>query len=106
MTYPELISLEIAAAVSKLQLKQDLRSTLEALVQQVARLTLDNLRTTEDAAQAWGVSRRRAIAHIEWLHEKRGVGVKLSYTWLLTAEELAANRPGKTGRPKKKVEAF
>lgn len=53
----------------------------------------DNLRTTKDAASAWGVTRQRAHAHVVRLHQKYGVGVQIGARWLLTVEEIDAHHP-------------
>ena len=63
---------------------------------------LISLRTVADAAEAWGVSRQRANVHIQRLHARYGVGMRVGAgLWLLTREEIAAHLPGPPGRPRK-----
>lgn len=59
-----------------------------------------NLRSTADAAKAWGVSRQRAHVHVVRLHRVHGVGVQLGGRWLLTTEEIEKNRPNPLYRRK------
>ncbi len=64
-----------------------------------AHAALLGLRDSDELAQDWGVSKRRAQAHCAHLHERWGVGRKAGNAWLLTAEEAEAHRPGPAGRP-------
>lgn len=84
-----------------------LRRHLEHLVARVASAArseaLVSIRSAEDAAEAWGVTPRRAQAHIARLHERKGVGARVGRAWLLTEQEIAANRPGPPGRPREEV---
>ena len=55
---------------------------------------------TAQAAALWGVSRRRAQAHIKRLHERFGIGARFGREWVITAEEAERYRPGPPGRPR------
>lgn len=59
------------------------------------------LLSTAEAAEAWGVSQRRALAHVRWLHERSGgeVGRRIGHQWAITLGDCARSRPGKPGRP-------
>ncbi len=85
-----------------------LRQALNVLAQRIASNTrayeLLNIRTAEELAEEWGVSRRRAQAFIATLHERWGVGRKIGNMWCLSADEVATHRPAKPGRPKHTVE--
>lgn len=58
--------------------------------------------TSDEAAKMWGVTVRRAQAHIATLHARFGVGRKVGRDWLLSADEAERHppRPG-AGRPPK-----
>lgn len=83
-----------------------LRQTLAVLAQQVATATrayeLLGIRTSDELADEWRVSRRRAQAFIASLHDRWGVGRKIGGVWRLSAEEAATHRPAEPGRPKAK----
>lgn len=81
-----------------------LRQALTVLTQQIANNTrayeLLGIRTSDELAEEWGVSRRRAQAYIATLHERWGVGRKIGGVWCLSADEAATHRPAeKAGRP-------
>jgi len=61
-------------------------------------LATEDLRTTAEAAEAWGVSVRRAQARIARL----GIGWRdASGEWLVRQEDILAHPPGPVGRPRK-----
>lgn len=63
----------------------------------------EHLRTIPQLAQEWGVSIRRAQAHVKHLHTKLGVGRKLGNIWVLSEAETLDHRPAESpGRPKTK----
>lgn len=105
------VQLEIDRAVEQLcehgitkRLTEDaLRRRLETFAARVASAarseTLLSIRGAEEAAEAWGVSVRRAQAHIAWLNERRGIGARIGRAWLITEDEIARHRPGPPGRP-------
>lgn len=65
----------------------------------------EHLRTIPQLAEAWGVSIRRAQAHVKHLHTTLGVGTKMGNIWVLTEEEAAVHRPAEgPGRPRKSEE--
>lgn len=58
--------------------------------------------TSDEAAKMWGVTVRRAQAHIATLHARFGVGRKVGRDWLLSADEAERHPPRATaGRPPK-----
>ena len=102
-----LIDLEIERAIEQITGRQlstaALRRHLERFAARVSTAArsdaLLSIRSAEDAAEAWGVSLRRAQAHIAWLHERKGVGARIGRAWLITADEIERYRPGEPGRP-------
>ena len=63
----------------------------------------EHLRTIPQLAQEWGVSVRRAQAHVKHLHTRLNVGRKLGNIWVLSEAEAADHRPAENpGRPKAK----
>lgn len=65
---------------------------------------LRSLRTSEDAAATWGVSRARAHQRIQRLHQQHAVGAKMAGVWLLTQEEIDQFAPVAPGRPRKETQ--
>lgn len=84
---------------------QDDALGLQSLLEELYDAGADDLRAclrgTEDAADAWNVSTRRAQAHIAAIHERHGVAARIGRAWLITADEIERYRPGESGRPKK-----
>lgn len=83
-----------------------LRSALGTLATRIANHTrayeLLGIRTSDEMAEEWGVSTRRAQAHIAALHDRFGVGRKVGRDWLLSADEAERHPPRSTaGRPPK-----
>lgn len=76
-------------------------STISAEKQQAywaLALATDELRTAAEAAEAWGVSVRRAQARLAQL----GIGWRdAAGEWLVRQQDIDANRPGPVGRPRK-----
>lgn len=62
---------------------------------------LGNLRTVDDLAVAYNVSRRRAQAIAKAHHDQWGVGMKIGNTYVFSVDEIESMRPGESGRPKK-----
>lgn len=84
------------AAIPALLQQQDvlgLRSLLEDLYEAGEADALQQLRSVEQAAEAWGVSLRRARAHIAAQHAKFGVGRRLGGGWVLRASEIEGFAP-------------
>lgn len=82
-----------------------LRSAISVLAQQIASNTrayeLPGIRTSDELADEWRVSRRRAQAFIAHLHERWGIGRKIGNVWCLSAAEVEQYRPAENaGRPK------
>lgn len=82
-----------------------LRQALDVLTQRIASNTrsyeLLGIRTAEELADEWQVSRRRAQAFIANLHDRWGTGRKIGGVWCLSAEEALTHRPAaNSGRPR------
>lgn len=60
---------------------------------------LMGLMTTEDVAQEFGVTERRARALVQNRHERFGVGLRFGKSWLVHRDELAVLRPDAKYRP-------
>ncbi len=115
-TYDQMNASEIDSAVERLLphgagavTEPRLRQALTVLTQRIASNTrayeLLNIRTAEELAGEWRVSRRRAQAFIATLHERWGVGRKIGNTWCLSADEATTHRPAQPGRPKQAADA-
>lgn len=62
---------------------------------------LGNLRTVDDLAARYGISRRRAQAIAKQQHERWGKGMKIGGSYIFGDDELATMEPGEPGRPPK-----
>lgn len=61
---------------------------------------LGNLRTVDDMAEQFGVSRRRAQAIAKDHHERWGKGMKVGGTYIFSEDEIESMRPAPhSGRP-------
>jgi len=69
------------------------RAVLEELYDAAQDDLLASLRGASDAAQAWGVSQRRAVAHIARLHQKYGIGRQVGGAWVLRQADIDTHRP-------------
>ncbi len=114
-TYDQMNASEIDSAVNRLLphgagavTEPRLRQALTVLAQRIASNTrayeLLGIRTAEELAEEWGVSRRRAQAFIATLHERWGVGRKIGNMWCLSADEATTHRPAQPGRPRKQLD--
>lgn len=111
-SYESLIEQEIQNTVDRLMphgggatiTEHRLRSALDVLAQRIASharaYELLGIRSSDELAEEWGVTKRRVQAHIAGLHERFGVGRKFGGIWCLSAEEAERHRPGPRGRPK------
>lgn len=77
-----------------------IRSILEDLYDGGQDDLLESLRSAQDAAVAWGVSDRRARAHITRLHEKYGIGRQFGGSWLLRQQDIDSYPPDQRYRQK------
>lgn len=108
-SYDQAIEQEIADAIAEIApygaghvSEVRLRASLAKLAQRVASHTrayeLLGIRTSEELAAEWGVSKRTAQARIALAHERWGVGRKIGRDWVLSAaeaEQYAAPPPGR-----------
>ena len=83
---------------------------LRAALQTVAQRTevaarayyLSSLRTVDDMAAEYGVSRRRAHAIAKRQHERWGKGMRVGNAYIFSADEIESMRPAESaGRPRK-----
>lgn len=81
-----------------------LRRRLEIFASRIATAArsefISSVRSAEEAAEAWGVTPRRAQAHIKAIHERHGAAARIGRAWLITTDEIERYRPGPAGRPK------
>lgn len=63
---------------------------------------LGNLRTVDDMAALFGVSRRRAQAIAKEHYSRWGRGMMVGNTYIFSEDELESMRPGDRGRPAKR----
>lgn len=86
-----------------------LRSALEkvtARTETAARdYYLSNLRTVDDLAAEFGISKRRAQTIAQRHHARWGKGMKIGGTYVFSADEIATMRPASKGRPSKAQQA-
>jgi hypothetical protein len=113
-TYDAMTAAEIDSTIDRLLphgagtvTEPRLRQALDVLAQRIASNTrayeLLGIRTADEMAEEWRVSRRRAQAYIAMLHERFGVGRKIGNVWCLSAEEAGTHRPAENaGRPKRR----
>lgn len=104
-SYESLIESEIQSAVERLLphgggatiTEVCLRSALDVLAQRIASHTrsyeLLGIRSSDELAIEWNVSKRRVQAHIQSLHERFGIGRKVGRDWMLSADEAERHRP-------------
>jgi len=82
-----------------------LRKALETVAKRVERdaraYYLGNLRTVDDLAARYSISRRRAQAIAKQQHDRWGKGMKIGGSYIFSEDELATMEPGEPGRPPK-----
>ena len=82
-----------------------LRTALRTIARRAERTArayyLGNLRTVDDLAAQFGVSRRRAQAIAKAQHERWGKGIRVGNAYIFSEDEIESMRPGETGRPRK-----
>jgi len=85
--------------------RQRVAHELERLVHSIEQITRDSvlmsLKSTEQVAELYGVSRQSINARAARIRDRRGLfGWKAGRgTWVFTPDEVEELRPGKTGRP-------
>lgn len=79
---------------------KQLRSALEQIAEYARARghgeALSSLRSSDEAAEAWGVAPSVARAHIARLNKRWGVGALVGHTWMLTTEDVARYDPSIT----------
>lgn len=108
---PQSYDQQVAAAIEEATTKalhyagqpHNTRAALEHLAQRVATATrlqtLAGLRSAEELAQQFGISRRAMTALARRRHESLGIGRKVGNTWLFSEEEIAHLQPDPRRRP-------
>lgn len=92
---------ETAAAVSPAKLKHFLQTIAQIAYREGRNDALMGLMDSQQVANEFGVSVRRAQVLMKKYHEQHGGGMKIEGGWLIARDELENIRPGKTGRPSK-----
>ena len=86
-----------------------LRSALEKIAQRTETAARDyylsNLRTVDDLAAEFGISKRRAQTIAQRHHARWGKGMKIGGSYVFSADEIATMRPADKGRPSKAEQA-
>lgn len=112
-TFDAIIKLEIAQAIETFLphgAGQMTAARLRTALQTIAKRTesaarayyLGNLRTVDDLADQFGVSRRRAQAIAKHQHERWGKGMRVGNAYIFAEDEIEGMRPASTrGRPRK-----
>lgn len=90
-----------AGAVTEPRLRQALTVLAQRIASNTRAYELLGIRTAEELAEEWDVSRRRAQAFIATLHDRWGVGRKIGNMWCLSADEADTHRPAHPGRPRR-----
>lgn len=110
-TFEQMIEQEIAQAVEThlphgagQMTAVRLRTALQTISQRTEAAArayyLGNLRTVDDMAAEYGVSRRRAQAIAKQQHERWGRGMRVGNAYIFSADELDSMRPTGAGRPR------
>lgn len=89
----------LAPHILTIQEPYEIRAILEDLYDGAQDDLLESLRSAQDAAEVWGVSERRARAHIARLHAKYGIGRQFGGSWLVRQGIIERYPPGPPGRP-------
>ncbi len=80
--------------VGRVRVEHFLRQIAQVAFTEGRNQALMGLMTTEDVAQHFGVSVRRARALIHNRHERFGVGMRFGASWLIHRDELEGLTPG------------
>jgi hypothetical protein len=85
-----------------------LRTALRTIAQRTETAArayyLGNLRTVDDLAASFGVSRRRAQAIAKQHHDRWGKGMQIGGTYIFSEDEIKSMRPAESaGRPRKRT---
>lgn len=99
----EKIISETATAVSPTKLKHFLQTIAQVAYREGRNDALMGLMDSQQVANEFGVSLRRAQSLLKKYHERHGGGIKIEGGWLIARDELENIRPGKTGRPSKQT---
>ena len=112
-TLDQIIEQEIAQAVetflphgagqmTAVRLRTALRTIAQRAESAARTYYLGNLRTVDDMATEYGVSRRRAQAIAKHQHERWGKGMRVGNAYIFSADEIDSMRPAESaGRPRK-----
>lgn len=88
--------------MTALRLRTALRTIAQRAETAARAYYLGNLRTVDDLAAEYGVSRRRAQAIAKQQHERWGRGMRIGNAYIFSEDEMESMRPAPTpGRPRK-----
>lgn len=112
-TFDQLIDQEIEQAIethlphsagpmTAVRLRTALRTIAQRAETAARAYYLGNLRTVDDLAERFGVSKRRAQAIAKHQHERWGKGMMVGGTYIFSEDEIESMRPAESaGRPRK-----
>lgn len=91
-----------AGTMTAVRLRTALRTIAKRAETAARAYYLGNLRTVDDLAEQFGVSRRRAQAIAKQHHERWGKGMQIGGTYIFSEDEIESMRPAASaGRPRK-----
>ena len=90
-----------AGSMTEARLRRALETVAQRVESDARAYYLGNLRTVDDLAARYGISKRRAQAIAKSQHERWGKGMKIGGTYVFSEDELMTMEPGEPGRPPK-----
>lgn len=91
--------------MNDIRLRTALRTIAQRTESAARSYYLSNLRTVDDMAALFGVSRRRAQTIAKHHHERWRKGMRVGNAYIFSADELESMRPAPTlGRPRKRTD--
>ena len=114
-TFDQMIDQEIEQAIethlphgggpmTAVRLRTALRTIAQRTETAARAYYLGYLRTVDDLAASFGVSRRRAQAIAKQHHDRWGKGMQIGGTYIFSEDEIKSKRPAESaGRPRKRT---
>lgn len=90
-----------AGRITSISLRSAMQHLASATETAARTYYLSNLRTVDDLAAEFGISRRRAQAIAKIHHDRYGKGAMIGGSYIFSADEIATMRPASKGRPRK-----
>ena len=90
-----------AGQMTEARLRKALETVAKRVESNARSYYLGNLRTVDDLAARYNISRRRAQAIAKQQHERWGKGMMVGGTYIFSDDELSTMEPGDRGRPPK-----